>query len=64
MIGNYLHLSNADFVDDLYREWLEDPESVDSDWRAYFQRLQQGLVDQAIEGHGAADPHPGTPGGR
>jgi 2-oxoglutarate dehydrogenase E1 component len=63
MIGNYLHLSNADFVDDLYREWLEDPESVDSDWRAYFQRLQQGLVDQAIEGHGAADPHPGTPGG-
>ncbi len=57
MIGNYLHLSNADFVDDLYREWQEDPESVDSDWRAYFERLYSGELDPVLEGHGQRDPH-------
>ena len=50
MIGNYLHLSDAEFVDDLYREWLRDSGSIDPDWAAYFRRLQDGLLDEALEG--------------
>ena len=30
---------NADFLDELYREWLRDPGSVDPAWRALFEQL-------------------------
>lgn len=55
MIGNYLHLSDADFIDELYREWQEDPDSVDEHWRGYFQRLHNGQLDAALEGEGFPD---------
>ena len=31
--------SNADFVEALYESWLDDPESVSTDWRRYFESL-------------------------
>ena len=36
-----LYSGNAGFVEDLYERYLENPEQVGSDWRAYFSRLQQ-----------------------
>ncbi|HET7755347.1 MAG TPA: 2-oxoglutarate dehydrogenase E1 component [Anaeromyxobacteraceae bacterium] len=31
--------SNLGFVEDLYYAWLEDPQAVDPEWRAYFESL-------------------------
>ena len=50
MIGNYLHLSDAGFVDDLYQAWLKDPGSIDPVWAKYFQELRNGQVDKALDG--------------
>jgi 2-oxoglutarate dehydrogenase E1 component len=58
MIGNYLNLSNAAYIDEMYREWIADPASVDAGWAEYFARLHAGEVDGSLEGHGARDPHP------
>ena len=38
--GTPLFSGNAEFLDALYRRYLEDPESVDSTWRAYFADLR------------------------
>ena len=40
-LGNsYLFGGNAPFVEQLYENWLEDPQSVSAPWREYFERLQ------------------------
>ncbi|MEE4250769.1 MAG: 2-oxoglutarate dehydrogenase E1 component [Alcanivoracaceae bacterium] len=39
--------ANAAWVDDLYEDWLTDPNSVPEDWRAYFEKLP--AVDGAVE---------------
>ena len=33
---------NADFIEDLYEQFLKDPNAVDPTWAAYFSRLQDG----------------------
>ena len=44
--------ANAAWVDDLYEDWLTDPNSVPQDWRAYFEKLP------AVDGAVASDvPH-------
>ena len=35
---------NAEFVDDLYLRWKADPESVDSDWRRFFEGFDLGAA--------------------
>ncbi|MGI9256453.1 MAG: 2-oxoglutarate dehydrogenase E1 component [Salinispira sp.] len=50
MIGNYLHFSDAEFVDELYQEWLKNPESVDSSWNRYFQNIHNSTLDAALNG--------------
>ncbi len=39
--------ANADYVEDLYEQFLDDPDSVDPEWRAYFRGVQapNGTVD-------------------
>ncbi len=37
---SYLYGSNAPFVEELYENYLADPDSVDERWRAYFDQLQ------------------------
>ncbi|MGH8709635.1 MAG: 2-oxoglutarate dehydrogenase E1 subunit family protein, partial [Burkholderiales bacterium] len=32
---------NAPFVEQLYEQWLEDPQGVPAQWREYFERLQR-----------------------
>ena len=31
---------NADFVDEQFRRWQQDPTSVDSSWRGFFEGMQ------------------------
>jgi 2-oxoglutarate dehydrogenase E1 component len=33
---------NADFIEDLYEQFLKDPNAVDATWAAYFNRLKDG----------------------
>ncbi|MDA1117586.1 MAG: 2-oxoglutarate dehydrogenase E1 component [Proteobacteria bacterium] len=41
LANSYLFGGNAPFVEQLYENWLEDPQSVAAQWREYFERLQQ-----------------------
>ena len=38
--NSYLFGGNAPFVEQLYEDWLEHPQSVPAQWREYFERLQ------------------------
>ena len=41
--------ANPDFVDDLYRRWLDDPQSVDRSWALFFEGMRYA-------GNGTAAP--------
>ncbi|HEY5264908.1 MAG TPA: thiamine pyrophosphate-dependent enzyme, partial [Steroidobacteraceae bacterium] len=41
---------NAGFIEDLYEQFLRDPNGVDSTWREYFSRLQGGAHDEVAHG--------------
>ncbi|MFN3714339.1 MAG: 2-oxoglutarate dehydrogenase E1 component [Alcanivoracaceae bacterium] len=45
--SSHISGANAAWVDDLYEDWLTDPNSVPEDWRAYFEKLP--AVDGAVE---------------
>jgi 2-oxoglutarate dehydrogenase E1 component len=38
---------NADFIEDLYEQYLKDPTAVDPTWAAYFSRLKGGARETA-----------------
>src|ERR1700726_1454124 len=38
---------NAGFMEDLYEQFLKDPNAVDPKWAEYFSRLQAGAVGEA-----------------
>ena len=38
--NSYLFGGNAPFVEQLYEDWLENPQAVPAQWREYFERLQ------------------------
>ncbi|MDX9997005.1 MAG: 2-oxoglutarate dehydrogenase E1 component [Phenylobacterium sp.] len=38
---SFLYGGNAAFVEDLYRRWASDPDSVEPSWRAFFSSLQE-----------------------
>ena len=38
--NSYLFGGNAPFVEELYESYLQNPASVDEQWRAYFDNLQ------------------------
>lgn len=37
---SWLYSGNADFIEDLYESYLQDPAAVSAEWRDYFARLQ------------------------
>ena len=39
--NSYLFGANAPFIEALYDRYLEDPSSVESRWRSYFDELQR-----------------------
>ncbi len=42
-----LYGSNATFIEDLYEQYLENPESVELSWRLQFNNLRNGKTDMA-----------------
>src|SRR3954462_1811042 len=38
--NSYLFGGNAPFIEDLYEKYLSNPQSVDDEWREYFDRMQ------------------------
>ena len=41
---SFLYGANAQFIEQLYAQWLENPEAVEPSWRAWFTQLgQRGL---------------------
>lgn len=38
--SSHLYSGNADFIEQLYERYLRDPTSIDSEWRDYFNSLQ------------------------
>ena len=52
-LGNLISLP---FIEGLYDEYVRDPDSVPADWRAYFDRLENGDGEHA-NGNGHANGH-------
>lgn len=46
---------NADYVDDLYKQWKEDPESVDESWQYYFSGFEMAMCPRACVAADQAD---------
>ena len=53
--GSALFSGNAEFLDSLYKRYLENPESVDPSWRAYFAALGAAEQGPAPSGTAALD---------
>ncbi|MFO8064229.1 MAG: 2-oxoglutarate dehydrogenase E1 component [Spirochaetia bacterium] len=56
MDRNILDLSSAEFLEDLYRAWLEDPQSVPAEWRPYFESLGPQAPAATPAGESSAVP--------
>ena len=39
-MSNYANRSNLDLIDSYYENWKQDPASVDSSWRAFFEGFE------------------------
>lgn len=52
MAPNFSYLSNSepDFLDNLFRQWQDDPESVDYGWRKFFEGFEFGRTDYSEGG--------------
>ncbi|CAG8361102.1 unnamed protein product [Penicillium salamii] len=37
---SFLHGTTADYLDDVYAKWQEDPSSVDKSWKMYFEAIE------------------------
>jgi len=46
---SWLYSGNADFIEDLYENFLQDPTSVSAEWREYFATLQQTVAGPQTE---------------
>ncbi len=59
---------NADFIEDLYEQFLKDPNAVDPTWAAYFSRLKDGsareIAHSPIRARLAARQRLPAPGGQ
>ena len=50
--------ANADLIEEYYRRWMENPDSVEPTWRAFFQGFTLGLSGQAPVLAGSASAAP------
>lgn len=44
---SFLQLNNSNYVEEMYREWQQDPSKVHVSWNAYFKNLDSGLSPSA-----------------
>ncbi|KEC56047.1 2-oxoglutarate dehydrogenase E1 component [Bartonella koehlerae] len=54
---SFLYGGNADYIDQLYAEYEKDPTSVDSQWRIFFENLQDKKEDVLKNAKGATWQH-------
>lgn len=56
MASNYSYLSNADpkYIDDLYRQYQADPESVEYGWQKFFEGFDFGQTEYGSKGEMSA----------
>ncbi len=59
--SSFLQGTNAEYVEQLYARYAEDPSSVDESWREYFRRLGDAPLDVKQEARGAAWGRPDWP---
>ncbi|MCC6412000.1 MAG: 2-oxoglutarate dehydrogenase E1 component [Saprospiraceae bacterium] len=50
--------AHPQYIDSMYRSWLSDPNSVEADWRAFFQGFDFAIT--SANGNGASTPATGT----
>ncbi len=50
---SFLYGGNAGYIDQLYAQFLENPDSIDADWHSYFSQLQDDAGDVAAVARGA-----------
>lgn len=43
--SSYLDAGNAEYLEDLYEQYLQDPQKVSQEWRNYFNQLQRNTTD-------------------
>ena len=57
---NFSERANAALVDEYYQRWLENPESVDASWRAFFQGFTMGADGRALASRAATNSSPSS----
>src|SRR5690606_10208409 len=65
---DFVNRANADYIDQLYRQYKSDPASVSEPWRAYFAGFEMGAGRTDLTSISDDDglpplPHSGLPGG-
>jgi len=54
----HLSGSNADYVEELYDQYLLDPDAIPSEWREYFDALPAGIDQEQVDvSHNAIESH-------
>lgn len=43
--SSYLAAGNADYIEELYEQYLKNASSVSPEWQAYFKQLTNGLSE-------------------
>src|SRR5215471_10285405 len=51
---SFLNPTNAAYVEQMYGQWLANPQSVDQDWQAYFSQLGEQVNSPTQLGRGPA----------
>jgi 2-oxoglutarate dehydrogenase complex dehydrogenase (E1) component-like enzyme len=41
-LDNFANGTSAVYVDQMYEDWLQDPNSVNTSWQAYFNNIEDG----------------------
>jgi 2-oxoglutarate dehydrogenase E1 component len=60
-LTSFLYGGNAAYVEDLYARYEADPQSVDTEWQAFFQSLKDGRDDVLKSARGASWRQPNWP---
>ena len=58
---SYLKSTNADYIDELFARYSQDPSSVDDSWRYFFEGLELGVDSGPETGHGNGHANGATP---
>ncbi|MFQ5625368.1 MAG: 2-oxoglutarate dehydrogenase E1 component [Methyloligellaceae bacterium] len=58
---SFLHGANADYIEELYAQYQNNPQSVDAGWQAFFRDLKDNSDDVLREAEGPSWKRPGWP---